>query len=38
MELSPIAVITGTILFVLGTAFAIFLGVSSERVEAARPH
>lgn len=38
MDLTPISVITGGILLVLGTAFAIFLGLASDKIEATRPH
>lgn len=38
MDFSPIAVITSAILLVGGTVFAFFLGVSSNRIEASRPH
>lgn len=38
MDYSNIALITGTILLVGGTVFAIVLGVSSDRIEAQRPH
>lgn len=34
--MDPIAIVTGGILLVLGAAFAVFLGVSSDRIESHR--
>jgi len=38
MDFTPIAVVTGAILLVGGSAFAVILGLSSDRIEAHRPH
>lgn len=38
MDFSPIALISGGILLFGGAAFAVFLGVYSNRIEGTRPH
>jgi hypothetical protein len=38
MDYSNLALISGAILVISGTIFAVFLGISSERIEAQRPH
>lgn len=36
--MEPISIIAGAVLLIAGAAFAVFLGVSSDRNEAGRPH
>lgn len=36
--METISIVTGGIIFVLGSAFAVFLGLYSDRLEAQREH
>ena len=36
--MEPISIVAGAVLLIAGAAFAVFLGVSSDRNEAGRPH